>query len=315
MKVSVIIPAFNAGAFIEKAVQSALVLTQVSEVLVINDGSTDNTLDLLLKIQNDKLKVLQHPGCVNRGRSASRNLGILNRKSPYISFLDADDFYLPNRFDNDELVFQNNLDCDGVYNAIGAKFYRETDSDELKELKLTTIKEKIPPNQLGGILVKGYLGRFSIIGLTIRASAIRDLDNFNTSLEVAEDTEWIWRLAFKTRLYPGIIKKPVAMRGVHNSNSFNNASLYYDCDMKLYLSLYNWSLKKNMGIDVVELFLERIFILHYSKKHSLSTDFRLWFKIISTDFSVLNSNITLRFFPICYKWKFLKIKINKLIGR
>jgi glycosyltransferase involved in cell wall biosynthesis len=77
--VSVIIPVYNAEQFIEKAIASALFFTEVKEVVVINDGSTDGSLELLrqLRKKDDRLNIYHHKGAVNKGRSASRNLGIL----------------------------------------------------------------------------------------------------------------------------------------------------------------------------------------------------------------------------------------------
>ena len=130
--VSVVIPAYNAERFIEKSIKSALEQPEVSEVLIVDDGSTDNTESILKKLiaQYQKLKVYYHSGKSNKGRSASRNLGILKAKANYIAFLDADDFYLPNRFLNDKKIFAENNTIEGVYNAIGVHFYRKASNKE-----------------------------------------------------------------------------------------------------------------------------------------------------------------------------------------
>mgnify|MGYP003630548675 FL=1 len=119
--ISVIVPAYNVEQFIEKAIVSIIQQPEVSEILVINDGSTDKTLEIVEKLQkNDyKIKIFNHYNSINKGRSASRNLGIKNAKENYIAFLDADDFYLENRFANDKKIFDKNKYIDGVYNAVG----------------------------------------------------------------------------------------------------------------------------------------------------------------------------------------------------
>jgi len=308
-KVSVIIPAFNAGTFIHKAVSSALEQPQVREVLVIDDGSTDQTKEILQSITNEKLRVLAHENGVNKGRSSSRNLGLQKATSDYIAFLDADDYYLPHRFDKDELIFKNNK-CDGVYNAIGAFFYRKARTFEKNNLDVTTLSQVILPENLGPLLVKGNHGRFSIIGLTIKASVIQRIGLFNTSLAVAEDTEWIWKAAFKTVLLPGNLSEPVAMRGVHDSNAFNQTELYENYDFKLFKSLYRWSLKEAMSFDVIDLFLERIFILQYRNKHSVLKHLLLWWECMTIHYRVFFSYHVLRYFPLIYRWKSLKSKIT-----
>jgi len=85
--VSVIIPAYNAGKYIEKAVQSVLKQTYSNiEIIVVNDGSTDNTLDVLSQFSG--VKIISTP---NKGVSHARNVGIEASIGEYISFLDADD--------------------------------------------------------------------------------------------------------------------------------------------------------------------------------------------------------------------------------
>ncbi len=85
--VSVIIPAYNAGKYIESAVESVLRQSYTNiELIVVNDGSTDNTLDVLSHFSD--IKILSTS---NKGVSHARNVGIDTSKGEYISFLDADD--------------------------------------------------------------------------------------------------------------------------------------------------------------------------------------------------------------------------------
>ena len=85
--VSVIIPAYNAGKYIEKAVQSVFKQTYPNiEIIVVNDGSTDDTLDVLSRFPEVKIV-----STLNKGVSHARNVGIEASRGEYISFLDADD--------------------------------------------------------------------------------------------------------------------------------------------------------------------------------------------------------------------------------
>ena len=98
--ISVIIPVYNGEQFIEKAISSAIMQPEVAEVIVINDGSTDNTQEIIknLQLESSKIKIYQHKNNENKGRSASRNLGVKKAFSKYLAFLDADDYYLKDRF-------------------------------------------------------------------------------------------------------------------------------------------------------------------------------------------------------------------------
>ena len=88
--VSVIIPLFNSEKFISETIQSVLNQTYpVIEILVIDDGSSDNTLEIAKTFKNKHVKIFSQP---NKGASAARNYGIREASGTYIQFLDSDDF-------------------------------------------------------------------------------------------------------------------------------------------------------------------------------------------------------------------------------
>lgn len=92
-KLSIIIPAYNVDKYIEDCLDS--VLSQIDEnveVIVVNDGSTDDTLNIINKKYHDKIKLIDQE---NKGLSAARNAGILESNSDYVAFLDSDDVWSP----------------------------------------------------------------------------------------------------------------------------------------------------------------------------------------------------------------------------
>ncbi|HKK90861.1 MAG TPA: glycosyltransferase [Desulfobacteraceae bacterium] len=92
--VSTIIPTFNRGWCVAEAVASVLEQTHdPMEIIVVDDGSTDNTLDVLEPFM-EKITLIQQP---NRGVSAARNSGIKNARGDYVAFLDSDDLWLPDK--------------------------------------------------------------------------------------------------------------------------------------------------------------------------------------------------------------------------
>ena len=91
-KISVIIPTYNRGHLIFKSINSVLNQTyQNIEILIIDDGSTDNTEYLIHKLNNSKIKYIKLKE--NKGASFARNIGIQKASGKYISFQDSDDFY------------------------------------------------------------------------------------------------------------------------------------------------------------------------------------------------------------------------------
>jgi glycosyltransferase involved in cell wall biosynthesis len=90
--VSVVIPAYNQGEYLGEAIQSALNQTfQDYEIIVVNDGSTDNTSEIISHYQGQIIDIYQE----NRGLSGARNTAIANARGEFIALLDSDDVWLP----------------------------------------------------------------------------------------------------------------------------------------------------------------------------------------------------------------------------
>ena len=93
MKFSVVIPLYNKEHYIEATIQSVLNQTcQDFEVLVVDDGSKDNSLALARKFESDRVRIIPQE---NQGVSVARNTGILSARGEFICFLDADDEWRP----------------------------------------------------------------------------------------------------------------------------------------------------------------------------------------------------------------------------
>lgn len=227
-KVSVIIPVYNAEKFLRKAVCSAEALEEVGEVILIEDSSPDNALTVALGLQEEFHKVIlyQHFDKGNHGAGASRNLGIKKATYEYIAFLDADDFYLPDRFKIDKLVFAENPDCDGVYSCVGSYFYSEEAREQFFEKgfgyqETLTLSGSVQPEKLFSVLFyanDNVRGEFCTDGITLKKTVFTKVGDFNTELRLRQDIHLWKRLAGFCRLYPGQISKPTAMRGIHSNN-------------------------------------------------------------------------------------------------
>jgi glycosyltransferase involved in cell wall biosynthesis len=94
-KISVIIPAYNCAKTIKQTIESVLIQNFTDfELIVINDGSTDSSLDIVSKIKDSRIKIFSYP---NAGGNVSRNRGISHAVGEFISFLDADDIWIPDK--------------------------------------------------------------------------------------------------------------------------------------------------------------------------------------------------------------------------
>jgi len=93
--VSVIIPAYNAELHIKRAIESAIKQTYKNlEIIIIDDGSTDRTADIIKSFKDPRIIYLYQK---SKSQGSARNYGIIKSKGKYITFLDADDFYLPEK--------------------------------------------------------------------------------------------------------------------------------------------------------------------------------------------------------------------------
>jgi glycosyltransferase involved in cell wall biosynthesis len=99
LRVDVIVPVYNAADYVRKAVESALARPETVEVILVEDGSTDESLAVCqeLAAEYPTVRLYRHPNGENRGAGASRNLAISESTRGHIAFLDAD-YFLPCRF-------------------------------------------------------------------------------------------------------------------------------------------------------------------------------------------------------------------------
>ena len=95
---SIVVPTYNRAGFICKAIDSVLNQTfNKFELIIVDDGSTDNTSEIVNKYSDPRIKYFYQE---NKERSAARNEGIRRSTGEYITFLDSDDYYLPQRLGN-----------------------------------------------------------------------------------------------------------------------------------------------------------------------------------------------------------------------
>jgi glycosyltransferase involved in cell wall biosynthesis len=282
LEVSVVIPVYNAAPFVADAVASALRCSEVRQVLLVEDGSKDDSLAVCRRLaaSDPRIVLLRHPGGVNRGASSSRNLGIEHATSPFVAFLDADDSYLPGRFDAERRIFVEVPDADGVYGALGIQYHsalgRQRFETQYGGATLTTVVARVPPEELLRSLVlrKGF-GHFHLNALTVKRTA---LDRLNGPFREIfhEDTDLIYRLAHHARLYPGSIEAPVALRGVHDDNRITTNSDPAGTNMVLYDGLCRWAdAVEGVAEDVKAMFRAKLLLARSAKARSIGERWRI----------------------------------------
>ena len=252
MRISVIIPVYNAENFIHRAVESALDQPETSEVVLVEDGSPDNSLRICeaLAENEDRVRLYRHAEGSNRGAGPTRNLGVQRARQEWIAFLDADDYFLPGRFETAGPLLLKTPQADGVYESIGMHYYSGSAKQKwiAKEgAALTGLAKSVHPDLLFETLVHGGNGYIHLDGLLVRREAILASGFFPTNLRLHQDTAFIYQLAACAHLIPGRRDTPVALRGIHEHNRilapYNAAYTRY----LMWQHMLFWALSKPIG--------------------------------------------------------------------
>jgi glycosyltransferase involved in cell wall biosynthesis len=228
MKVSVIIPTYNYGRFIAEAIRSVQNQSYTDlEIIVIDDGSEDNTRDVLASIEDSRLRVFRK---VNEGVSVARNKGIEMSRGELMAYLDADDIWRPDKLELQVAMFKAEPSLGLVFSDL-ARFNSQgpmstTHFDYIPTLKQIPVR---PAGVEGGYLIEGdtfeQLARVPILPswvptVVLRKSLVADI-RFPPGVRLNEDLHYM--LQVFRRVKAGYIDKPLVDVRRHGGNSFEHA--------------------------------------------------------------------------------------------
>jgi glycosyltransferase involved in cell wall biosynthesis len=205
MRISVIIPAYNAAACIERAICSVLAQSRpADEIIVVDDGSTDNTAEVVRRFAD----AVQLIGQANAGVSAARNAGIRAAVGDWIAFLDADDEWLP-----EYLKMQTELLSRNPHLVWSAGNYMTCYADRRAaeispDFAETLLCGKDYIDDYFDAYSKGFIGCSDT--MLIRKPLLLDAGLFSVNLHIGEDIDLWWRIAYR---YPaiGFVPQPGAI--------------------------------------------------------------------------------------------------------
>jgi glycosyltransferase involved in cell wall biosynthesis len=191
--ISVVIPVYNGDGYLQKAIESVLAQTyQPLEVIVVNDGSTDQSFSIAKQFPS--INVITQ---VNSGAGSARNNGVAVAKGEWLAFLDADDLWLPEKLSLQMNVFAANPCIDMVFGGI--------ELFNSPELMLLPFVEKS--------VVEG----FHVGTLLIHREKFAHVGGFFTDKRLGEFIDWYARaqdVGLQTFMLPDVVMK----RRRHNSN-------------------------------------------------------------------------------------------------
>lgn len=219
MQVSVIIPTYNSSQFLYEAVQSVLqqTLTDI-EIIVVDDGSTDKTSELMQQFGNKVNYIYQE----NQGVSAARNNGIKASRGKYVAFLDSDDIWLPTKLEKQ------------------IKALNENPKNKVCYTEYFSVSEKMTPQDLRRIrsdvsVLQDLLLVGNVVGPPSTVVAEREMferiGGFDESLSLSADWDMWIRLACVTEFI--FLNEPLVKYRLHKSNMSRNVRLLEEDTMRL----------------------------------------------------------------------------------
>lgn len=184
---TVIIPLYNKGKFIYETVSSVLSQSfRNFEIIIVNDGSTDNSLEVINKFKDPRIKIFN---ISNSGVSSARNFGIFKSTNEWIAFLDADDLWDINYLEESYKIISNIKSV----NVIATNYYKY----------FTDYKKTLVYNTISSGFVESYLKINCITSssVIIHKSVFNHIGIFDTRLKYGEDQHMWLRINIKYRTY------------------------------------------------------------------------------------------------------------------
>jgi hypothetical protein len=191
--VSVVIPLYNKGPYIARTLDSVLCQTfQNFEVIVMDDGSTDNGAEVVRMFHDPRIRLIQQE---NHGLSATRNRGVGESRGAFIAFLDADDEWMPEHLEVLERLRERYPEA-GVYTTAYRKIHPSTGS---KKAHFIGIPDKPWEGLLPSYFKSAALGdppvSASTVGMT--REVLNEMGGFETTALFCEDMDLWGRIALK----------------------------------------------------------------------------------------------------------------------
>lgn len=213
--ISVILPTYNRGAILAEAIESVLYQTYRNiELIIVDDGSRDNTVEVLRSLNDSRIRVVRHEK--NKGAYCARNAGIHLARGRYIAFQDSDDRWVASKLREEvDLIQDSGKEIGAVYSRLEKTFLdgrRVCIPDETFSLK---------DGNLSDVFLRGDFF-ITLQALLIKKECFEIVGLFDENLSLLGDMEFLLRFS---RLYDFLYNNHVRIfsRVSQDSHSQNNA--------------------------------------------------------------------------------------------
>lgn len=202
--ISVIIPTYNYGKYIEEAIQSVLHQDYAPlEIVIVDDGSTDNTCEIVKPYLTDNVRYYYQE---NKGNAAARNFGIRQARGTYIALLDADDLYLPHKLSRQMAYMKAHPECEIVF----ARFRNVFSSAEEREIAM-----KLNPSQ------EAPLNHMTMLS---RKELFFRVGFYDERHRISPDIYWLDRLSLVHKIPMVMLQEVLLLRRVHTDSISNQGA-------------------------------------------------------------------------------------------
>jgi glycosyltransferase involved in cell wall biosynthesis len=201
--VTVVVPAYNSAKYLKECLLSVLGQDfKALEVVVVNDGSTDGTLEIFNSIQTQNVTVITQE---NSGIAISRNVGLSIAKFRYICFLDSDDIFYPNKI-------RKQYDYMTKFNVVGVGTQMNYIGETGRKFGVTGIQAQNKSEEI----MSAILMPFPISSAMFLTSEAQNLGGFNTSFKQVEDLEFLSRIAERGNIHT--LMEPLGAYRLHKNS-------------------------------------------------------------------------------------------------
>lgn len=286
--ISIIMPAYNAEKTISESIESVLKQTyQNWELLVVNDGSKDNTSSVVKLFNNARIKLIEQ---VNGGVANARNNGIRQAQGEYIAFLDSDDLWLDEKLERQITFYQHNSEFGLVYTDKKCFYERIEDAFYCKYKEPINIDDDYLR-----LLTHDYIATLTVM---TKKEVLDKIGTFDTELFGTEDWDLWIRIAKDYKI--GYIVQDLAYYREHSAGISKNRERHLKEEWKVIEKhvLSNKALSKSV-IDNSLWVWHKEMSIHYFIKNEIFDFFKFAIKCLS-----LNPINTI---------KFILLNLNKLV--
>ena len=208
-RITVIIPTYNRAHMVGRAIRSVLAQTfRDFELIVVDDGSTDRTDEMLRALHDPRIRHLRHE--VNRGAQAARNTGLDAVRGEYISFLDSDDEWRPQKLEQQMELFARNPH--GLRNlgvVLTGSQYVRLDSGHRSEPVIHDCHGDVRPQ----VFLRKVHGQMPAL---VRKDVFAQAGHYDERLPAAQDWDMLVRLAGICQF--DAVRQPLYVRHHHNGD-------------------------------------------------------------------------------------------------